>query len=82
MSPEPTDDLQLVEASAIYREFLLERNEILRHKWIESEKVGHDIGFEKALLDWVIRHRPAWLRQRRLLADAPAAHVSANRQEI
>jgi hypothetical protein len=81
MSPQITDDLQLVEVSAIYREFLLERNEILRHKWIESEKVGHDIGFEKALLDWVIRHRPAWLRQRRL-ADAPEARKSAVGREI
>ena len=79
MSTEPIDDLQLVEASAIYREFLLERNEILRHKWIESEKAGYDVGFEKALLDWVIRHRPAWLRQRQLLADGPEARMSAVR---
>jgi len=51
--------------SALYQEFLAERAEILRHKWIESEKVGHDIGFEKALLDWIVKHRAAWraLRQ-------------------
>ena len=44
----------------LYREFLAEREEILRHKWIESEKAGYDIGFEKALLDWVMRHRGGW----------------------
>jgi hypothetical protein len=51
--------------SALYQEFLAEREEILRHKWIESEKVGHDIGFEKALLDWIVKHRANWrnLRQ-------------------
>jgi hypothetical protein len=51
--------------SALYQEFLAERAEILRHKWIESEKVGHDIGFEKALLDWIVKHRAGWraLRQ-------------------
>ena len=51
--------------SALYQEFLAERVEILRHKWIESEKAGHDIGFEKALLDWIVKHRAAWraLRQ-------------------
>ena len=51
--------------SALYQEFLAEREEILRHKWIESEKVGHDIGFEKALLDWIVKHRAGWryLRQ-------------------
>jgi hypothetical protein len=53
--------------SALYQEFLAEREEILRHKWIESEKVGHDIGFEKALLDWIVKHRANWryLRQNR-----------------
>ena len=34
-----------------YKEFLAERDEILRHKDIESEKAGCDIGFERALLD-------------------------------
>lgn len=54
------EDAQLVRNSTLYREFLAEREEILRHKWIESEKQGHDIGFEKALLDWVMRHRGGW----------------------
>ena len=55
--------------SALYQEFLAEREEILRHKWIESEKVGHDIGFEKALLDWIVKHRANWryLRQHRTI---------------
>ena len=29
------------------------KNEIEKHKWIESEKKGNDIGFEKALTDWM-----------------------------
>jgi hypothetical protein len=29
-----------------YNRFLAEREEILRHKWIESEKAGYDIGFD------------------------------------
>ena len=55
----------MVMNSALYREFLAEREEILRHKWLESEKVGHDIGFERALLDWIVRHRSNWRRHRR-----------------
>ena len=39
------------ERSSLYQEFLAEREEILKHKWIESEKEGKDIGFERALLD-------------------------------
>ncbi|MDX2226256.1 MAG: hypothetical protein SFY92_04055 [Verrucomicrobiae bacterium] len=58
------DSEGLVKNSALYREFLAEREEILKHKWIESEKLGRDIGFEKALLDWIVKHRAAWRRNR------------------
>lgn len=51
--------------SLFFKEFAAEREEILRHKWLESEKARHDIGFEKALLDWIIRHRSSWIDQRR-----------------
>ena len=60
----------LVKDSLLYKEFLAEREEILRHKWLESERAGHDIGFEKALLDWVVRHRAQW-RARRQQALSP-----------
>ncbi|MBA2435748.1 MAG: hypothetical protein H0V54_11835 [Chthoniobacterales bacterium] len=53
------------ENSVLYKEFLAEREEILKHKWIESEKAGFDIGFEKALLDWIVKHRSNW-RERRV----------------
>lgn len=43
-----------------YQHFLKEREEILRHKWIESEKAGYDIGFEQALFDWTTYYRPLW----------------------
>ena len=46
--------------STLYKEFLAEREEILRHKWIESEKMGEDIGFERALLSWIKTHRTDW----------------------
>ena len=54
----------LVKNSSLYREFQAERAEILKHKWIESEKVGHDIGFERALTDGIIKHRSKWRRSR------------------
>jgi hypothetical protein len=59
------DQQHFVKNSALYKEFMAEREEILKHKWIESEKAGADIGFEKALLDWIVRHRSNW-RQKRL----------------
>lgn len=35
--------------------------EIKRHLWIESEKAGYDIGFEKAQEDWVNKYSAAWV---------------------
>ena len=58
----PASDL--LKNSTLYREFQAEREEILRHKWIESEKAGHDIGFEHALTDWIIKHRAQWRKSR------------------
>jgi hypothetical protein len=65
MPPTTEDKAQFVKNSVLYKEFLAEREEILKHKWIESEKAGRDIGFEKALLDWIVKHRSNW-RERRI----------------
>ena len=54
----------LLKNSSLYREFQAEREEILKHKWIESEKAGRDIGFEQALTDWIIKHRASWRKTR------------------
>jgi len=59
------DSKDMVMKSTLYQEFLAEREEILRHKWLESEKAGHDIGFERALLDWIVKHRAKWREARR-----------------
>ena len=58
-------DRTVLERSSLYQEFLAEREEILRHKWLESEKAGKDIGFERALLDWIRKHRDGWRATRR-----------------
>lgn len=59
----------LIKNSSLYREFQAERDEILRHKWIESEKAGYDIGFERALTDWIVKHRSKWRRSRQLASQ-------------
>lgn len=63
--PESKSDRDILQNSSLYREFLAEREEILRHKWLESEKQQRDIGFERALLDWIRNHRDAWRAKRR-----------------
>ncbi|MDP1580360.1 MAG: hypothetical protein Q8M02_08780 [Candidatus Didemnitutus sp.] len=66
---------EFVKQSNLYQEFLAEREEILKHKWIESERLGYDIGFERALLDWIRKHRDAWRSNRR-------AQTAAKRETI
>ena len=63
---------ELLRNSSLYREFQAEREEILKHKWIESEKEGKDIGFERALTDWIIKHRSKWRKSRQGGAPRPA----------
>ena len=42
--------------------YLEMRREIMRHKWVESQKKGVDIGFESASKDWEIKHSENWLK--------------------
>jgi hypothetical protein len=51
--------------SSLYRLFLEEREEILKLKWIESEKAGKDIGFDRALYLWLKHHKQNWLNARK-----------------
>ncbi len=44
----------------------LQTNEIERHKWIESERAGKDLGMEAAI-DWILRY-----------ADRLSAHLLNN----
>jgi len=64
----------LVKNSSLYREFQAEREEILKHKWIESEKAGYDIGFEQALTEWIIKHRSKWRKARQQAQGDPTPH--------
>lgn len=61
----PSNPCEFLQRSPVYHEFMAERDEILRHKWLESEKLGYDIGFDQAMIDWVKRHREPWRAARR-----------------
>jgi hypothetical protein len=76
----PASSREFVKQSSLYQEFLAEREEILKHKWLESERLGYDIGFERALLDWIRKHRESWRAARRQHSGTtatPAAPASA-----
>jgi len=44
----------------LYRYFTAMREEILKHKWYESERAGRDVGFEYALVSWTMKFRSNW----------------------
>ena len=46
----------------------LEHVEILKHKWLESEKAGHDIGIKKAKSTWESSHAKDWRKSRKKAA--------------
>ena len=76
MTAAEGEQSQFVKNSVLYKEFLAEREEILKHKWIESEKAGTDIGFEKALLDWILKYRSNWREKRMKETRAETKAVS------
>jgi len=49
-------DKELVTNSLLFAAMSRRAKEVNEHKWYESERVGYDIGFDRALLNWVIRY--------------------------
>lgn len=41
----------------LFKKYTEEKEHIERNKWFMSEKNGTDVGFEKALLDWLINKK-------------------------
>lgn len=63
-------DMMLERSYALLEEAAAEREEVLKHKWFESEKAGHEVSFEKALADWLVNYRAAWKEKRRAQEQA------------
>lgn len=63
-----------------YEEYLAELDEIRRYKWIESQKEKEDIGFERALVEWVSEHRDIWRAERNSGAEPVASVGKGERQ--
>jgi len=43
-----------VAQTLLFKRWNAMKEEILLHKWYESEKAGHDVGWEKAATNWMI----------------------------
>ncbi len=63
-TPTPTCGGQAMdrERCLTFRDYIrLQLLEIQKHKWIESEKVGRDLG-QEAVFDWIERYAEAFRR--------------------
>ena len=49
-----------VDKSSLYQLFLAERLEIQRHKWVLSERLGKDVGYDYAVISWIRNHKQLW----------------------
>jgi len=60
--------------------FRSQQEEIKKYKWIESEKLGRDIGWERASQEWLQNHFPGWKRAHgdRFVKEADRTQGSLN----
>lgn len=49
----------------LYKRFKEERDCILENKWYMSEREGKDVGFERALLNWIFYFRDKWIKNKK-----------------
>jgi len=47
----------VIENTLLYKKYQEEREHILKNKWYMSERRGYDVGYEKALLDWLLNKK-------------------------
>jgi hypothetical protein len=54
----------LLKNTSTYVRFHVEPQEILKDQRSESGMAGREVGFERALADWLIKHRSHWRKSR------------------
>ena len=63
-NPAPAEPIpappEAVADSDLWQFFLLERDEILRHKYLRSKELGYDIGLSQAIQEWLRNHYALW----------------------
>lgn len=45
-----------LEHTLLFKRWESMKEDILRHKWYESEKAGHDVGWVRAATNWMLHH--------------------------
>lgn len=53
----PVESSDWVHHSSLFLRWKLMKEEVDRYKWLESEKAGHDIGWDRAWTQWMTSHQ-------------------------
>ena len=68
-----------LEKSLLYKKYKEDMEHIGKNRWYMSERCGYDVGIERALLDWILNHKP---RKKRLNSSVSGTtmmiHASAS----
>ena len=58
-----------LQSPRVYGEFRAEPERLSQAKPIQPQRFGGEVEFERALADWIIRHRAAWRHNREFVAQ-------------
>lgn len=58
--------------TSLFQEWAAMKEDVLRHKWFESEKAGHDVGWDRAMVDYNLK-----VRGKRTRGSPPTARPPA-----
>ena len=58
LSAESQSLLLWAKDTALFKKWEAMKTDVEKHKWYESEKAGHDIGWDRAYTDWIVRIKP------------------------
>lgn len=56
--------------------------EIRKHKWIQSEKAGQEIGFPSAAVEWIKNYGDSWKHYRFSKLFQATKHMEQNRDSF
>jgi hypothetical protein len=63
--PAKLDETAGPAMNKLWRFFIHEKDEILRHKYLRSTELGYNIGLPRAIREWLQEHRALWVAARK-----------------
>jgi hypothetical protein len=72
------NDRYPVEDSLLYKKYREDVDHIHKNKWYMSERVGYDVGYERAMLNWLLYHKQRKSLKTESMYTSMMIHASAS----